>query len=144
MLQQEKALVESEVSAFKTICIKLIKLYNRQDEIASKLWVVNRVKINAKTLIEKLTLGVTNPDEAKLYKELAKVETKKIKISEAFQKWREARSQVIDACREFSTALKKWKEIKNDSYDNNFIDLKSIKGLVSNNSFSLQQPFKIV
>lgn len=59
--------------------------------------------------------GTSNAEEAKLYANLAEVETKKIKISEAFQRWREARSQIIDACRQFGVALKKWREIKDDT-----------------------------
>ncbi len=66
--------------------------------------------------LEKLTVGmIKTSEETKLYKKLAAVETRKIQISEAYQRWREARSQIIDACKTFSSGLKKWREIKDDT-----------------------------
>lgn len=56
-------------------------------------------------------MSVTNSKEALLYKELAEAEARKIRVSETFQRWKEGRLQAIDACRQFSFALKKWAEI---------------------------------
>lgn len=42
------------------------------------------------------------------------METRRIKISEVYERWKEARVQVADSCRQFSTALEKWREIKDD------------------------------
>lgn len=47
-----------------------------------------------------------------LLDELANVETRRIKISEVHERWKEARVQVADSCRQFSSALEKWREIK--------------------------------
>jgi hypothetical protein len=61
---------------------------------------------------EKLTMGMESSEETRLNKELGEAEAKKIRISETYQRWKEGRSQIIDACRQFASAIKKWRAIK--------------------------------
>lgn len=61
-----------------------------------------------------LSVNSAGRGEVELLDELANVETRRIKISEVHERWKEARVQLADSCRQFSSALMKWREIKDD------------------------------
>ncbi|CAG7727064.1 unnamed protein product [Allacma fusca] len=100
MAHQEKALVENKVRNLHSTLLNLRETYKQQDELLGKLSVNNET-----------------PEETGIQAELADIESRRMKLSEIYERWKEGRMQVLESCRHFSTALKKWTNLPADSLE---------------------------
>lgn len=65
----------------------------------------------AHTFTEQLSLNEETAEESTIQAELANIEGRRMNISEIYERWKEGRSQVGEACRQFSIALSKWRSL---------------------------------
>ncbi|CAL8097118.1 unnamed protein product [Orchesella dallaii] len=131
MLFQEKAILKSDIQELKAICGRLSNDYKRQEEIAGQL-----------------SVSTAGRGEMELLDELANVETRRIKISEVYERWKEARIQVADSCRQFSSALQKWRDINDERVENQYEIAEEVRDelitalqFLANGKFYIQHEF---